>query len=326
MNFLVDLEGEVKLQRSQWDHFVNARPFSIVELGDLIRVAPGGRASVICSDLTIHPLNQGRSNSVPCPSGLSLINYRGESIAPTRGGETSDIPIVLSPRKTIVPAGPITLRWTSVSGVSNYEVIVRGGAVDWHSQVSNRELLVYPSSGPHLSPGTSYMLIVNYKDPASGAERSSREEGTPDLGFSVLTAGDSTRLLRYQEVITQSSMSAPAKTFVAASVLMALGLRNEAIDRLERLAATDPSPMVARALGALYLGQSLYRYSERWYRKAAELAKDINDTESQAVASDKLSGVYRVLGNATQAARELKMANDLYRQLGPRARSVSSQP
>jgi tetratricopeptide (TPR) repeat protein len=210
--------------------------------------------------------------------------------------------------------------------VSEYEVSVRGGTVDWQVRVVNQVSVAYPEMGPTLNPGRSFIVVVNYKDPDSGKDRSSQEEGIAGLGFSVLSGADLARLTQYEQQVKQLSVTESAKEFVAVSILATMGLRNEAIDRIEKLASIRPVALAARVAGALYEEQSLHRAAERWYLKAAGLAKDAQDTEGQAIAAERLSEVYSMLGNPSEAKTQLARASELYQQLGGKVGQMPRQP
>jgi hypothetical protein len=325
-HFLVDVEGEVTLQRSGWERFAPAQSFSTVEPGDLVRLGPAATASIVCADLTSYPLAPGRSNPLPCRSGPRLMTYRGEVIAPTRGADSGDIPIILSPRKTAVRSSNIVLRWSPVPQISEYDLAVRGEGVDWRGHVTNQLFLEYPRNGPALTSGHSYILVVTYKDPISRLDRSSQEEGIAGLGFSILSNADVTKLSIYEKQIAQLGISAIARGFLIANVFATMGLRSEAIDRLEQLATNVPSPATARVLGALYEGESLHRAAERSYLKASNLSAASRDTEGQAIAAERLSEIYNMLGNVGEGKNQLKRAAELYQQLGAKPRTVGTRP
>jgi hypothetical protein len=318
VHLLVDTSGEVLLKREKWKSFAVATAPVRVRDNDSIRLAPGASAKVVCSDLTVRPLAPATQSGVPCGAQTGVIQYKGTLLAGVRGSGDNRIPIVLAPRRTGVRPANIRLRWMPVAGVHRYYVEVVGPGVNgppW--AVIDRTEFDY-SAGKKLSPRQNYSVIITAELSPDNI-RSSREEGIQDLAFWVLSSDDNAKLMNYEKQIRRLPVGENSKRFLTASLLTGWNLRSEAIDRLDKLFAEQPSPAVARLLGQLYHEQALYRLAESWYLRAFTLSRDIQDIEGEASAANRLAVIYAFLGNAQKEAENRELSKQLYRQLGPDA-------
>jgi hypothetical protein len=206
----------------------------------------------------------------------------------------------------------------ALPGIDTYTVTVSGGYVRWTTQVTNATMLRYPDDAPPLEPGVLYSLTVY------GGMRSSDEEGTPGLGFSVLTTSDANAVFELSSRVQALGLPDTATRFVMSQLYASWGqggqgLNAEAIDLLVDMANSSPEPAIERALGERYLTVGLTRLAEQSYVYAAQLSQDAGDIEGQALADNALGTIYEQLGNEGGHNARLQLAAGLYSQLGDQA-------
>jgi tetratricopeptide (TPR) repeat protein len=158
--------------------------------------------------------------------------------------------------------------------------------------------------------------------------KSSKDEGLPGLGFSLLAQEEADRVLGDVAQVDALNLSADARAFALAQLYSGHQLYAEAIELLENSAATnDQATNVYRALGDLYQQVGLLVQAEARYLRAVEIAEEVGDVESAALAKAKLGDVYLALGNKNQAREWLAQAQSGYESLGDsqRVNEISEQ-
>jgi tetratricopeptide (TPR) repeat protein len=247
-------------------------------------------------------LNNG-CPQVPEPALVSA----GGLIANTRGGTDPLIPYIISPRSTKLLDPMPTLRWNAAPGAQTYTVRISG--IDWQEQVEATEV-EYPGD-PALQPGTDYLLIVE-----ADSGKSSKDEGLPGLGFSLLAQEEAARLRADMARVDALNLSADARAFALAQLYAGHQLYAEAIELLEQSAANDQAANVSRALGELYQQVGLLIQAESSYSRAVELAEGVGDLESATSARARLGEVYLALGNKNESRIWFTQAQAGYESLG----------
>lgn len=310
VHFVVAIQGDMSVKRLGWSAYAPASFGMILRDGDLVRLDGPSQATVACSDLTVSTSRAGVS-SVPCKVSKPVLVYGNSLIVPTRAdAPLLDIPIVLAPRKTKVLAERPIVRWAAVSGASTYSVTVRGPNLNWSGSVTGKTETVYPDNAPPLAAGQSYKVSV------SAGARTSDQETTPGLGFTVLKADEAQAVRAGEERIRRLGLSDAATRLLLANLYASLGLNADAIDLMESLARSSHEPTILRSLGDLYLKVSLNRMAEERYVQALDLAQKANDTEGQAAANNALGLVYESMGNKADAIQRSLNAVEWYQKLG----------
>jgi hypothetical protein len=315
LHMIVALQGQVAIKRKGWSAFVSARLGTTLQRGDLLRLEGASQAKVVCADLTISDAPRELSG-VPCPATRPILIYLGDKVTVTRGYGEGDFPRVLAPRKTKLLNPRPTLRWTPIAGATQYKVMVRGQNARsqnpyWNAYVPSGAKLDYPAGAPPLEADTDYKLIV------SAGGRQSDEEAEPGLGFALLKSDKAKDVRDAEKKIHALGLPDAPTRLLIAYLYSAYDLNAEAIEQLEGVSESLQEPAPARLLGALYLAIGLSRQAEKYYLRALEFSRKVNDEEGQAIAHKELGRIYdEALGARNDAARHFESALILYKNLG----------
>jgi hypothetical protein len=311
MHLAVSVEGQVAVKRKGWTGYAPVVFGTYLQPGDLLKIAENSHARIVCSDLTLHDVPAGMTG-VPCERSRPLLKRPDGSIihTPRSSPPAGSFPQVLSPRRTKLLSATPMLRWTPVTGVAGYRVIVRGGGLVWGEYVQSSTEIAYPDSAPQLKPGIAYKLIVETTD------RSSYEPGF-DLGFSILDPKESQKALQEEKQIEKLGLPEGPTQFLIAHLYASYGLKAEAIEKLESVSQKFKVAAVASLLGDLYASTGLIRQSEASYLNAVELAQNENDEIGSMLTHLALARLYQQeLGNAKAAIAHFDAALALANKLG----------
>jgi len=312
-NILVVVEGKVQLKREQWTEFHPTSFGAMLYRGDQIQPASGAKVVVLCNNLASWNVPAGAPSGLNngCPQDSEPVLVRSSGlIGNTRGGTDPLLPFIISPRATrLIDPNP-NLRWNPVPGVNSYTVSIRG--IEWKETVNTSEF-TYPGDPP-LKSVTEYLLIVEAENGTS-----SRNEGTPGLGFSLLSGEEIQQVQADLEKIDSLELAEPAKSFAIAQLYASRELYAEAIQLLEKVAKNDGhASNLHRALGELYQKVGLTGSAELSYQTALELAEHADDLESLSAVQNRLGEIYLSRGLEDEAVRWLEEARAGYERLGDR--------
>lgn len=312
LHMIVAVQGQVEVKRKGGSGFAPASVGMAIRRGDLLRLDGSAQAKVACADLTVHKLPAGQLSGVPCVDARpALLVHEGSLLSPTRAEASEEIPVVVAPRRTKLLDPHPLLRWAPMPGVSDFKVGVRGPSVEWSKEVHAATSVVYPQDAPALTPGGTYKVTV------VAAGRSSEETSEPGLGFMLLDAEEARKVREETERIRALGLTGETTKLLTAHLYASHGLDAEAIELLEESAKEIKVPAVLRSLGDLYARAGLYRLAEERYLKAAQLSKEADDREGQALARQALGILYReAFGLEGEARRAFGEALELFRALG----------
>jgi hypothetical protein len=310
LNVIVTVQGQASVKRQGWGSYAPVLFGTTVRRGDLLRLDGASQVKVVCAGLTVLDAPRG-IGGVPCPaSSRPLLRYQGSTVISTRAYGATAFPVILAPRKTKLLDPQPRLRWTAVNGASGYQVIVRGGSLNWGVEVRGKTELIYPRSAPPLLSGVDYKLIV-----LANNQRSD-EEGAPGMGFALLSSNEAKEVRREEQRIRDMRLAELPTRFLIAHLYAGYGLHAEAIEQLEDLDKKMPEPASARLLGDLFQTIGLNRQAEQSYSTALELSRRAGDEEGQLLARQALAQIYGALNNKNLSAQHLKAALELARKLG----------
>ena len=321
-NLLIVAEGEVALKRNGWSDFHRTTFGTVIHRGDLLRVENSASAVVLCDDLSLWTVPAGATSGLngcklpPEP----LLNWDESLIGNTRASGRLDIPFIISPRMTKLLTLNPELHWNSVPGASHYTVQILGDKfLYWEAEISSSET-IYPGVPP-LEPGVNYLLLVT-----ADSGGSSRDEGVPGLGFTVLPESEAIQVQRAQSQLEALNFSDEAFSFALSQLYIGHDLYTEAIEILEALVETGTqSAVVFRMLGDLYLQIALPQLAEGYHLEAERLAGSAGDVEGQVLAQTGLVMVYTALGNPDEAIRWLNGALNGYGDFGEPANQLAER-
>jgi hypothetical protein len=316
LNLIIVADGEVLLQRANWTTFHPTSFGAVLYRGDQLQPTANAKIVVLCEDLTTWTvpsgLRSGLSNGCSQSPEPALVSSRS-LIANTRGETDPFIPYIISPRATkLLDAVPV-LRWNEVHNAQSYTVRLSG--TDWQETVTGTEI-TYLGDEP-LQAGETYLLIVEADN-----GKSSKEEGLPGLGFSLLDEETAQRVRADAETATKLEISEEAKTFVLAQIYAGHSLYAEAIEALEGLVESGTrNANVYRSLGGFYRDVGLLGLAEKNYSEASSLAGSNGDIETFAAAQASLAEVYLAQGRKGEAIGPFEKAKEGYETLGDTARA-----
>ena len=315
LNLLIVAQGPVRLKRDGWPNYQPTAFGAALRRGDMLQLGPSTHATVLCADLTVWPVPAGAPSGVinGCPPPQELRLVRGGSlIGATRGPVDPLIPYVISPRKTRLLSEQPTLHWNAVAAANTYTIHVHGNdGSDWWTETTLTRM-VYPASAPTLRPGVIYSLLVEVDN-----GRTSREEGTPELGFSLLEPDEAESVRADAVRLHNLALPAEAESYALAHLYAGHGLVAEAIEKIEALAEDGSrAGAVYRTLGDLCRQIGLNFLAETYYLTAVKLAEAAGDVEGLAATRAGLGEVYAALGKVDQAIDRITQARVGYEDLG----------
>jgi hypothetical protein len=305
-----------------------ARAGTIVLTGDLIKVTPEVRGTLVCDNVQnpVFLTRTPRSQPVPCKSSPEegiLIGRNGRKIDGRTMSDTSDVgfPVALSPRSTKLRDARPVLRWTAIPDATTYKITVRGEAGSWSANVPAKpgaqvQEVVYPqpcaserdtNCAPPLRAGETYKLVVE----ANG--RNSEEEDLPNMGFTLLPGEEVRKVLSLEEGINRLALEDSLKTKMRASLYANYGLNADAITLVEGDPLAQRNPEVVRLLGDIYLKLGLTRRAEALYLNLLKPDLVAQDTPAgKAATHQTLGDIYEALGNLQEAIKYYEEAKSLY--------------
>lgn len=309
---LIGIDGNVSLKRTGWRDYVPAAFGAPLRRGDLLRVNGGGRAQVVCADLTLQEVRTGISG-VPCPEDAPLLTYRGSLIAATRASSGDGYPVLIAPRQTKLLGVHPVIRWLLPRAATSATVTVTGSGLNWSTTIQGASV-TYPRDAPALLRGRTYRVAI------VSSSRSSDEEGQPGTGFTIASEDDARRMERRVEAVRGLRLPRTANALLVARLYDAEGFIAEAIETLEAVSPGAAEPALMRDLGGLYLAAGLTRLAAERYVRGLDMARAANDIEGQAELAYALGVLHEdVFGNRQSATSELQQAMKLFERLGDQA-------
>jgi hypothetical protein len=325
-HIVIALNGSLGLKRAEWTSFAPAMFGTVVGPSDLLKLDTPAQARLVCADLTVVAVAAGTAGP-PCQASRASLNYQGSSVRAARGDESGGYPRVIAPRRTNLLSDRPTIRWTPVPSASGYQVSVRGANVNWTGSVGGAATqMIYPPEAPPLTSGVSFKVTVVAFTP--GGPKSSDQEQSADLGFTVLDSEGQQRVITARDRVDGLSLEPAQRQFVTSRLYMAdeNRLYAEAADALESIYATlNGEPSVPRALGDVYRSIGLNALAEEHYTTAASLSQQRGDTAGQAAALDALAELASAQGNAAEAGRRARQSLEIFQLLGDASKTRELQ-
>lgn len=311
--------GKLSVRQGRGEQKADATVGMTVRRGHLLILAPDARAAVYCADGKKYDLKPGQTQGCPCTAPSRGLVYDGSSIPRTRGHDTArgDFPAVISPRKGLLMTTRPTIRWSPVVSSKPgeavaYRVIIRTDAGEevWFKEGVTGTELAYPADAPELARGEVYKAVVEW------GKKSSTQEKTADLGFTVLTETDAKAMRDAEAAVRLLKLPEAQTRLLVADLYASQELFSEAIELLTELKKTLKEPAVLRLLGNLYAASGLHREAVRQYEEALALPQIASDIEGQALTLAALGRSYSALGERALETDYLTRAVEAYQKLG----------
>jgi len=280
-NVLLELRGDVRLRRPTWNDYYPVSLGAILHRGDMLQLAGDAVATVLCDDLALWTVPgggpQGVNNGCPAPEAPDIVR-QGFELAPVRS-PSSDIPYVLSPRRTNILTDKPLLRWQAVGGTIDYTIKIDFSGREWTVRGNEFQYL----GNPPLVPGEIYKFHVATSDGRSS------DEG-PDLGFRLLTESERDEVMALVSRVEVLSLADETEALALAYVYMSRTyagwhLTADAISQVEWLLQQGAeSPALAQFLGDMYVEIGLVNEARQAYETALQAAERTGDVAVQAAA------------------------------------------
>ncbi|MEP7287557.1 MAG: fibronectin type III domain-containing protein [Chloroflexota bacterium] len=316
ISLVTQTNTDAGVRRAGWSGFSKLSLGASIESGDLID--PKGKpVRVLCANLTEQVITD--IGPVPCPKERAVLVQEGLALAGWQRSRPQDItvPFLISPRATAVTSAQPLIMWNALLDTDGYKITVRGEGVDWSTEVKGaaNDKLNYPKDAPPLTPDNKYTVeIVAVGGTADG--RSSSEEDTPGMSFTVLAPTDFQPIKKAKDLIRTRVHDKVLADLTIAHFYAQNGLNAEALQLLLNITG-DPlvapkntpkgliaSPVLYLKLGDLCIESRLDIYAAAAYNRALDLAKQNDDTES---AANALLGLARLSSDSKQ---QLEYANE----------------
>ena len=313
LNFISEIQGDVRLKRSQWNDYQKANFGDVLNPSDHLQLSARASATVMCNNLRVWVVPAGKVSRVSdgCPSGTPIVTRPNSRRSPSRAPNET-IPYIISPRNTALLTNRPILRWNAIPGATRYQVRVQdaGLTLDWQTETSNTKI-EYPGEPP-LKPNSYYLLIVE-----SDTGKSSEEEQGADLIFTLLHPKTAKSVGTEVGKLKQQQLTQETEGLALAYLYQSYDLKAEAIELLKELVKLgSQTTAVYQLLGDLYLQVGLSQQAKSPYLQALEIAQQTEDVEGQAEAQVGLAQVEYGLGKKTEAIEWLTQAQTNYQKLG----------
>lgn len=315
---ILQVQGEAKLLRNQGFE-VPVTVGMILYPGDRLQIQVGSQVRLQCADLSL-PLLSGRPQPVGgclaskpkprCSPGVLRCPRRIEGIAQN----LSDIPFLISPRKTAIFSDRPHLRWHPVPGATTYTVRLQGADIpDWQTTVTSPEVTY---DGAPLQPGSYYLWSVE-----TDTGKFSRSEESSNLGIQRLDRASQQRLQQVLQPLQALPLDADGLALGLAAVYRQFELYADAIAVLEqRVAQGNAATAVYHLLAELYRQVELAILAVPTYQQAIARGTP-QDRETAVVAGIQLAELYEEMGDVNGAIATLHQALQQTETLQDQARS-----
>jgi tetratricopeptide (TPR) repeat protein len=315
---LLEARGQIQLQRQQWREFFPVHEGVQLSRGDLLRLAAGASAVILCADFATiwTPASGGLTGATQgCPPVLETPLFRhGQRASPSRSEIAPNLPYIIVPRHTAISDAHPLLRWNAVSETPQYTVQVFDVRQPrhplWGPLTVRAAAIRYPDDAPALQPGTTYLVQVE----TDGGARSP----TTGVGFRLVSEEKQQQVAHQREALRRKIRQGTAQQLALAVYYLHQELRSEALALLDTLVQQSGSAPVHLLRAHVLLETQLMQVASQQYEQARQLAAQQHDRESEA---DALVGLARTAEDRAIMMQYYQEAIALYQALGERDRA-----
>ena len=307
LNFIGEMEGDVKIKRAWWRSYKQAEALSELYPSDQLRLGKGASVEVYChNNSSWYPSSPGVHKVADgCPSTEE--GERQVYINPQQS-QYLTVPHLITPRNTKIITNKPKLSWTAVEGTTSYQVAIIGNGFSWQTEVAETEV-VYSGETP-LQQGNTYYVIVN-------ADNGGVFRGQTPVTFSLLEEEEIVRVSEEVEQLQQQPLKEEKKALALAYLYDRHGLQAEAIEVLtELVAGGTETAAVHLLLAEFYQDVGLDLLAQEEYLKTLELGKAENNWEAQGVSQMNLGMMQEYFYDLDLAIEFYEGALFNYRVLG----------
>ncbi|MCC5631976.1 hypothetical protein LC613_30280 [Nostoc sphaeroides CHAB 2801] len=293
LNFISEVKGKVEILRAGRKKAQQAFLGDDLNSADKLRLAQGASAKVSCDNAVTWIIKSSGEFEISkgCKyTDRTVFTRPGANTSPTRAGNDSRIPYLISPRNTAILNQQPTLSWNPVKGVTSYGVQISGGEVNWTTDV-NQPMVVY-SGKPPLKPGVFYEVVITANN---GVSTKDIDEPT----FFVLSDSDIQQVKTDIAQLQQQPLSNESKTIALAHLYRSKDLNADAIDVLDKLVkGGSKTTAVYQLLGNIYQHIGLNLLARERYLTGLKLAQAEKNLEALAIIQTSLGEVDEVLNQS----------------------------
>lgn len=337
---IIEATGSVELRRSGWSDFHPTNTGAVLYYGDLVWPTANTRLVILCDNSTTWRVPAGVPSGVSngCSSRpyLTSRGLRGDRaglsmLSPVSNPIETQVPYIISPRRTWLMSDRPALIWNPVPGVETYRVRLQGPDLTWETTV-NEAQVIYDGETP-LDSGVTYLLTVETPDGRSAWSEQASEQlnqlhqdrgflyrddasQITGLGFSVLPALDVEAVQQAIAEIQSENLPEEAEALAIADLYIQYELFADAISGLEALVESgSQTAVVYSTLGKLYGYVGVNALAIERYQTAVDVAKTAGDLENQILAQAELAQIHALMDNAAEAEQLLNHALVSYARL-----------
>jgi transcriptional regulator with XRE-family HTH domain len=307
------VQGELLHSRPGWSDYQPVTQGALLEPNDTLRTGTDSVAQLVCADLSLVEIPADYNGPAPCPATAEplLIAQPGTTDGRTMDSEPtcSELPILLSPRRTAVQTTQPLLQWQETT--APYTVAVSGADLQWATDNIDITELHYPTDAPPLQSDTRYRVTITDAD---GCQSSA--ENKIDLRFHLLSPEKVAEVEGHAAQIAQLDLPVDIEDALRAELYATYELRADAIDLLTEITATNTNPNLLRRLGDLYLAVIRYDAAQSAYEAALAQHQEHQDQAGAAAALVGLGQALYGQGEDALAIEQLRQAQALYSALG----------
>lgn len=298
--------------------------------GDIVNTYEGASVSIACYDGPIFSLPEQSNLTVNCHNtddprvvgvldptlsrqlvGISASASVTLDPNTTRGSraEQDKLPLLLTPRNSVITATRPIFHWQPVAGASGYRLTVNlAGGQSWSEETAETSL-PYPAEAPPLPFDSANIVQISTLE----------DESVVDKTLLRLPAEGELEALAEAEVEIQNlPLDEAARRFLLAQLYRQHELWAAAIEQLQHIAQSEetPSAGLRQQLGDLFLEVGLFSQAEEQYQVVLAAAEAGDDAEALAAAHVGLARTANAFAELNQAITHLTTAETLYREAG----------
>lgn len=256
---IIKTGGQVWLKRRHQSGYQLASVGTRLCRGDRLKPSAGAAAIVGC---------EGSSRRARLPDGLpsGVTNLCPQKPLSTssevfRSGDEDDpgIPLIINFGK-ILNDRPI-LRWYPAEDAQIYRVQLRGGDIDWETQVSDTKVIY---DGQPLQPGETYALKVT-------AIKTDNSQAFSSVPLSLISLAEAQAVAASQKQIVSGGEESEAQALALAQLYLRHNLKVDALEILRGVAEKgSQNSEIYRAIAKIYEEMELRSLADAYYLQADE--------------------------------------------------------
>jgi serine/threonine protein kinase len=332
MATIINVNPEVKVERAGTERLVNASFGADLYGGDVLYTRPGASVDIACTNGLILHLPEQRNMIVDCREDTTAAQVIGQLepdlsdqlvrasepisgvLASTERSSRLDqaqVPLLLSPRNSLIADQRPTFRWQPVERASSYRLSLTLPDGEVWSEETGETTLPYPIEAPPLEPGSANIVELATLGDETG-------QAVDKTLLQVLDKAGLANLAEAEATIQTLELNETAQRYLLAQLYQQHEMWAAAIDQLEQSAEAEdiPSAELWQQLGDLYFRVGLYLLAEDSYNHALTFAKVNEDLSVQAAAQIGLGRTALTFDEIAAAIEHLDTAEVLYRKAG----------